>query len=129
RVGEAPAHASARLAIAKARAVAAIRPDAVVIGSDQTATLDGSGIIGKPGDHAGALAQLRAASGRTMRFHTAVCVVDPEQAEPLQAAVTTDVRFRRLTEREIERYLQRERPYDVAGSAKAEGLGIVLLEA
>lgn len=126
--GDAPAELARRLSVAKARAVAERRPDAVVIGSDQTATLDGVGIIGKPGEHRRAVAQLRAASGRTMLFHTGICVWRPGGAEPLIDCVTTRVVFRELGDDEIERYLERDRPYDCAGAAKSESLGIGLLE-
>ena len=125
--GESPAALALRLAVAKARAVAALRPDAVVIGSDQVADLDGEP-IGKPGDHARATAQLRRLSGQAVRFHTGVAVVHGaagfEQAETAIAAV----RFRQLNDAEIERYLLREQPYDCAGSARCEALGIALLE-
>lgn len=129
RAGESPQALSARLALEKARAVAHRRPHALVIGSDQCATLDGATVLGKPGDHEGALEQLRAASGRTMVFHTAVAAVREADAFCRQALVQTRVRFRRLDEAEIESYLRIEQPYDCAGSAKAEGLGIALLDA
>jgi septum formation protein len=128
RLGETPAAMARRLSVAKARAVARLRPDAVVIGSDQTASLDGVAVIGKPGDHAHAVAQLRAASGRTTTFHTGICVWRPDRTDPLVDCVTTRVTFRLLEEAEIERYLERERPYDCAGAAKSEALGISLLE-
>jgi septum formation protein len=118
-----------RLAQAKARAVAAQCPDAIVIGSDQAAALGGV-ILGKPGDIARAHAQLAAASGREMIFYTAVCVIDSRQAEPREFAAldTTRVLFRRLEHDEIASYLERERPLDCAGSFKAEALGIALFE-
>ncbi|MGN6527494.1 MAG: Maf family nucleotide pyrophosphatase [Burkholderiaceae bacterium] len=126
--GEAPAALAERLALAKARAVAARFPDAVVIGSDQVADVDGRA-IGKPGDHARATAQLREMSGRAIVFQTAVAVVRASTgfAELRRAPVTT--RFRTLTDAEIEFYLRAEQPYDCAGSAKSETLGIALLEA
>jgi septum formation protein len=124
--GEAPAQMSERLALAKARAVALDRPQAWVIGSDQVAELDGEA-IGKPGTHERAVAQLRRMSGRCVRFHTAVAVVRGlEGAFGLRRAVV-EVEFRVLREEEIETYLRLERPYDCAGSAKCEGLGICLL--
>ncbi len=125
--GEPPAALALRLALAKAHAVAAQRPQAVVIGSDQVADLDGQP-IGKPGTHERAQAQLRAMSGREVVFQTAVAVVrnDTGFARALLAPVR--VRFRALEEREIERYLRLEEPYDCAGSAKSEALGIALLE-
>jgi septum formation protein len=126
--GERPEQIARRLSLAKAGAVAALRPDALVIGSDQTATLDGIGTIGKPGTHERAVAQLRAASGRTLVFHTGLCLWRPD-GPPLLDCVDTHVRFRRLDDDEIERYLLAETPYDCAGSAKSEGLGATLLEA
>lgn len=128
RPGERPAEIAERLSLEKAAAVAARRPDALVIGSDQTATLDDTGLIGKPGAHDRAVEQLRAASGRTVTFHTGLCLWRPD-APPEVDRVVTRVRFRRLDDAEIERYLRAERPYDCAGSARAEGLGIALLEA
>lgn len=128
QAGEAPAALAARLALDKARAVARRRPEAVVIGSDQVADLDGTP-VGKPGSHADAVAQLHAMSGRTVRFHTAVAVVRPARRFEALETVDVDVVFRTLAEEEIEAYLRAEQPYDCAGSAKVEGLGIVLLEA
>jgi septum formation protein len=103
-------------------------PDAVVIGSDQVAELDGSA-LGKPGNHARAVQQLRSMRGHAVRFHTAVAVVRPSNGFLQQALVTVTVRFRRLSDPEIERYLLLEQPYDCAGSAKCETLGIVLADA
>ena len=126
--GEAPAALAQRLALAKARAVAELHPQAVVIGSDQVADLDGQ-TLGKPGSHERALEQLRLLSGRPAVFHTAVAVVrgDTRFEEVTLASVT--VRFRTLGAEEIERYLRLEEPYDCTGSARSEGLGIALLEA
>ncbi len=126
--GEAPAALAQRLALHKARAVAQRHPDALVIGSDQVAELDGQA-IGKPGTHERALAQLRAMSGRSVTFHTAVAVLRLAAGYEAQALVPVTVRVRPLTEVEIEHYLRTEQPYDCAGSAKAETLGIALLEA
>lgn len=128
RPGEAPAALAQRLAMAKAQAVATLAPDAVVVGSDQVADLDGQP-VGKPGDHARAVQQLRAMSGQRVVFQTAVAVVHAASgfAEGALAAVT--VRFRRLSDAEIEHYLRLDEPYDCAGSAKSETLGIALLEA
>jgi septum formation protein len=126
--GESPARIAARLAQAKAQAVSAQRPSAVVIGSDQVAELDGQP-IGKPGTHERAVAQLRSMSGRSVVFHTAVAVVCQESGFVGSALVPVTVRFRRLNDAEIERYLRLEEPYDCAGSAKSETLGIALLEA
>lgn len=126
--GEAPSDTARRLALAKARAVAAQQPGAVVIGSDQVAELDGQA-LGKPGSHERAAAQLRAMSGRQMHFHTAVAVLDAQGHCVGKALNTVRVRLRVLSEAEIEHYLRAEQPYDCAGSAKVEGLGITLLEA
>ncbi|WP_143895337.1 Maf family protein [Tepidimonas sediminis] len=126
--GEAPVALAQRLALAKAEAVARQRPQAIVIGSDQVADLDGVA-LGKPGTHARAVAQLRTMSGRTVRFHTALAVVCAASGFAAQELATVEVRFRALTDAEIERYLRAEQPYDCAGSAKSEGLGIALLEA
>lgn len=124
--GEAPEALALRLAAAKALAVAAQRPGAWVIGSDQVADFDG-GPLGKPGDRATAIAQLEAMSGRAVAFRTAVAVAaDGAVATALD---TTLVRFRRLDRDVIERYLDAERPFDCAGSFKSEGLGIALFDA
>jgi septum formation protein len=128
RPGEAPSALALRLAWAKARAVAATRPEAVVIGSDQVAELDGQP-IGKPGSHDRAVAQLQRLSGRQVAFHTAVAVVCQQTQYAQASMATVQVRFRQLTDAQIERYLQLEQPYDCAGSAKCETLGISLLEA
>jgi septum formation protein len=129
--GEAPEATALRLARAKAAAVAAGHPGAIVIGSDQVATLDGAQ-IGKPGDHARALAQLQTMRGRRVVFHTALCVWDGRVADPAKAAqlenVQVFVTFRDLPDAELDAYLRIEQPYDCAGSAKNEGLGIALLE-
>jgi septum formation protein len=125
--GEAPAALARRLALTKAQVVAAQHPGAVVIGADQVADLDGQA-IGKPGTHARAVAQLRLLSGRQAVFQTAVAVVrlDTHYQAVMLAPVT--VRFRALSDVEIERYLRLEQPYDCAGSAKCETLGITLLD-
>ena len=128
RLGELPADTARRLALAKAQAVAQLHPQAVVIGSDQVAELDG-GAIGKPGDHTRATAQLRAMRGREVVFHTAVAVVCLASGFEAEALVPVRVRVRPLDDAEIEHYLQTERPYDCAGSARSEALGIALLEA
>lgn len=126
--GEAPAALARRLALAKARAVAARYPEAAVIGSDQVADLDGEA-LGKPGCHDRAVEQLRRMRGRTVIFHTALAVVCAargfEQADLAPVRVT----FRSYGDDEIEAYLRAEQPYDCAGSARSEGLGIALLEA
>jgi len=126
--GEPPAALALRLALAKARAVAAAAPDAVVIGSDQVADLDGTP-VGKPGTHERATEQLRAMSGRTIVFQTAIAVVRLDTGFERAELVPVTVRFRRLDAFEIEQYLRLEQPYDCAGSAKCETLGIALLDA
>ena len=123
--GEAPAVLAQRLALAKAQAVARLHPQALVIGSDQVADLQGQ-CLGKPGDHDKAVAQLRAMRGREVIFQTAVALVAPGLV--LQELAQVRVRFRDLADQEIERYLRAEQPYDCAGSAKSEGLGIALLD-
>ena len=125
-VSEWPGPLAQRLALAKARAVAHLHPDAVVIGSDQVADLDGVA-VGKPGDHAGAVRQLRAMSARQVVFHTAVSVVSVARGFEASEMARVTVTFRALQDDEIERYLRAERPYDCAGSAKSEALGIALL--
>jgi len=127
--GEGPAELAGRLAKLKARAVAAHCGPAVVIGSDQTAELDGA-VLGKPGNIERAAAQLSAASGKAVVFHTAVCVIDARHGgmRELSAIDMTRAVFRQLGAAEITRYLERERPLDCAGSFKAEALGIALFE-
>ncbi len=128
---ELPEQTALRLAREKAQAVANIAPDALIIGSDQVATLDGEQ-IGKPGSHAKALEQLQRMRGRQVIFHSALCLFDGRQSQPelriqLQN-IQTFVRFRDLPDAELDAYLRIEQPYDVAGSAKNEGLGIAILE-
>jgi septum formation protein len=127
RPGESPRALACRLALAKARDVAAHCPQAVVIGSDQVADLDGEP-LGKPGDHERAVAQLRQMRGQTVIFQTAVAVVCLETGFEQADLAQVKVRFRQLNDAEIETYLRAETPYDCAGSAKSEGLGIALLE-
>lgn len=124
--GEAPQALARRLARTKAAAVASQSPCAWVIGSDQVAEFDGVP-LGKPGGRAPAIAQLQAMSGRSVRFHTAVCLC--RDGTRREAADLTLVRFRHLDAAEIDRYVDAERPFDCAGSFKAEGLGIALFEA
>ena len=126
--GEAPRALALRLALAKARDVAARHPQAVVIGSDQVADLAGQP-LGKPGTHERAVAQLRAMRGQTVVFQTALAVVCAASGFEHTDLAAVEVRFRALDDGEIERYLLAERPYDCAGSAKSEGLGIALLDA
>lgn len=125
--GEAPADLACRLALAKARAVAALHPSAVVIGSDQVADLDGQP-LGKPGTHERAVAQLRQMRGRSVVFQTAVAVACRDSGFEQVLLAPVRVQFRDLDDAEIEHYLRTEQPYDCAGSAKSEGLGIALLE-
>ena len=127
-LAEKPAALARRLATAKAQVISARAPDAVVIGSDQVADLDGI-CIGKPGNHARATAQLKSMSGRSVVFHTAVAVQASARGYARTEVVSVRVRFRSLTDAEIEHYLRLEQPYDCAGSAKCETLGIALLEA
>jgi septum formation protein len=127
--GETPSATALRLAHAKAAAVLAKSPGTIVIGSDQVATLDGAQ-IGKPGNHANALRQLQTMRGRRVVFHTALCVLDGRHSVPLVQLqdVQTIVTVRDLPDAELDAYLRIEQPYDCAGSAKNEGLGIAILE-
>ena len=126
--GESPAPLAQRLAMAKAQEVARRHPGAIVIGSDQVAECDGIA-IGKPGTHDRAVEQLRAMRGREVVFHTAVAVVHLAGGYARGLLAPVRVRFRNLSDDEIEHYLRAEQPYDCAGSAKCETLGIALLEA
>ena len=126
--GEQPAALACRLALAKAQAVACRFPEHVVIGSDQVADLHGQA-LGKPGTHDRAVAQLRQMSGQTVIFQTAVAVVCQQTGFCQQTLAPVKVIFRHLDDAEIESYLMAEQPYDCAGSAKSEGLGITLLSA
>jgi len=130
--GETPEATALRLADAKARAVAAALPPhagrTLVIGSDQVATFDGRQ-IGKPGTHERALAQLQAMRGREVWFHSALSLLDTATGRTDTVDVVTKVRFRSLSDAALDAYLRAEQPYDVAGSAKSEGLGIALLDA
>jgi len=128
RPHEAPRELALRLALAKARAVAARHPEAVVIGSDQVADLAGQP-LGKPGEHARAVQQLRQMRGQTVVFQTALAVVCLATGFEEVDLAPVRVKFRDLADEEIEHYLQIEKPYDCAGSAKSEGLGIALLDA
>jgi septum formation protein len=128
--GETAAELAQRLAIEKAAAIAANSPQALVIGSDQTLAIKGShstAILGKPGSHAKAVAQLEQLSGQNVEFATGLCVLSPGGSKQV-AVIPTTVTFRSLTRAEIERYLEREPAFDCAGSAKVEGLGISLME-
>ncbi|REF02506.1 Maf-like protein [Cupriavidus plantarum] len=133
---ETPEATALRLARRKAEAIAAQLPGAsgasgasgaLIIGSDQVCTLDGAQ-LGKPGDHARALAQLQRMRGRTVTFHSALCLLDGRTGDAQVADIQTRVTFRDLPDAELDAHLRLETPYDVAGSAKVEGLGIALLE-
>ncbi len=126
--GETPRDLALRLALAKANAVAALHPDAVVIGSDQVADLDGEP-LGKPGTHERATQQLQRMRGKSVIFQTAVAVVCQASGFEQVELSAVNVTFRDLSDFEIESYLRAETPYDCAGSAKSEGLGIALLQA
>lgn len=125
--GEAPATTAGRLALAKARAGKARYPCSLTIGSDQVAFCDGVR-LDKPGDHASAIQQLRHASGKSVSFITAIALVNSVSGGTQTKLIPTEVRYRDLSDGVIERYLQAEPAYDCAGSAKAEGLGISLVE-
>ena len=125
---ESPKDLALRLALAKARAVANKFPEAVVIGSDQVADLDGLP-LGKPGNHANAVKQLQRMRGKTVIFQTALSVICLATGFEQTDLAAVKVQFRDLTDEEIEPYLKAEKPYDCAGSAKSEGLGIALLSA
>lgn len=127
QAGESPRDLALRLALAKARAVAARHPGAVVIGSDQVADLSGEP-LGKPGIHERAVQQLQRMRGQTVVFQTALAVVCIETGFEQVDLAPVRVKFCDLSDAEIENYLQIEKPYDCAGSAKSEGLGIALLE-
>jgi 7-methyl-GTP pyrophosphatase len=124
--GEAPEDTALRLAAMKAQSVRALHRDALIIGSDQVATSAGK-LLGKPGDHATAARQLRSLSGKSAEFHTALALLDAASGSVQTEVVPCRVHFRQLDDARIEAYLRREQPYDCAGSAKAEGLGIALI--
>lgn len=126
--GEHPRATAERLAIEKARAVAGNFPDALIIGSDQVAAM-GDIRFGKPGTVERAVAQLKQMSGQTVVFHTALALLNTQTGDAQIDVVPTEVRFRTLSDDEIVRYVEKERPLDCAGSAKSEGLGITLLDA
>lgn len=123
---ETPQSMALRLSEAKARAIQPAFPNALIIGSDQVAILD-QRVFGKPGNHPRAVEQLQALRGRTVNFFTGLCMLNSATGTTQLRAVPTLVTFRNLTDDEIERYLQREQPYNCAGAAKSEGLGITLL--
>jgi len=125
--GETPAATAERLAEAKARAVAAQFPDSLIIGSDQVAHM-GEKRFGKPGSRDKAIAQLRAMSGKSVIFHTGLCLLNTASGRVHLRGIPTDVRFRELADEEILRYLDKEDALNCAGSARSEGLGIAMLE-
>jgi len=124
--GESPESMALRLSEAKARAAAQAYPDALIIGSDQVATVNGN-IYGKPGTHERAVKQLRELSGKTVNFFTGLCLLNARTGEAEVRGIPTLVTFRELTDSEIDNYLRREPAYNCAGSAKSEGLGIALM--
>jgi MAF protein len=127
RDGESPETLARRLSLEKAQAIARHNSDALIIGSDQVAVLDGA-LIGKPLNHDRARDQLLRASGRCVRFVTGLCLLDSDSQQSQVEAIDFRVHFRRLSADQVERYLKREQPYQCAGSFKAEGLGIALFE-
>jgi len=127
RDGERPQDLVERLAVAKAQAVAQMRPGSLVIGSDQVA-VQGGKIVGKPVTHERAVEQLREASGKVVTLYTGVALVNARTGRTQSDVIPFAVAFRRLTGEQIEAYLRKERPYNCAGSVKSEGLGIALLE-
>ena len=124
--GETPTATALRLSEAKARAVAARHPEALIIGSDQVACLDGQ-VFGKPGNHENAVKQLKAMRGRTVNFFTGLCLLNAKTGKAHLRGVPTLVTFRNLSDAAIESYLRKEQPYNCAGSAKSEGLGIAVI--
>ncbi len=124
--GETPEATALRLSEAKARAVSGDYPEALIIGSDQVACLDGQ-VFGKPGSHENAVRQLQAMRGRTVNFFTGLCLLNARTGQAHVRGVPTWVTFRELTDAQIDHYLRVESPYDCAGSAKSEGLGIALV--
>jgi len=127
RPGETPENLVERLAIGKAQKIAAQRPDALVIGSDQVAVYDGV-IVGKPHSHDNAVRQLRSASGKTVTLYTGLALVNAGTRRVQCEVIPYRVTFRALTDAQIESYLRKEQPYSCAGSVRSEGLGIALLE-
>lgn len=125
--GESPEQLVARLSEAKARAVASRFADALIIGSDQVAVVDGQ-ILSKPGVHEKAVAQLKRASGKRVSFLTGLCLLNTKSNRAQVDVVPFNVIFRQLSEAQIENYLRKEQPYNCAGSFKSEGLGIALFE-
>ena len=126
-VGESPAQTALRLSVMKAQAVAKQFPDALIIGSDQVLMLN-SEQLGKPGNYANAFAQLKKMQGNAMVFHTAITLLNSNTGKVQTRDVPTVVHIRKLSDAQIEAYLKKEEPYDCAGSAKSESLGIALME-
>ena len=124
--GEMPEATALRLSEEKARAVASRFPDSLIIGSDQVACLDGQ-IFGKPGNHENAVRQLQTMRGRSVNFFTGLCLLNARTGVAHIRGVPTLVTFRDLSDAEIENYLRKEQPYNCAGSAKSEGLGIAVI--
>jgi septum formation protein len=124
---EAPEDTALRLAEKKARSIAKDYPDALIIGCDQVASLHGQP-IGKPGNHQNAVNQLKQMSGQTVIFYSAICLLNSKHQKVQKAVIPYEVKFRSLSDSLINRYLKAEKPYDCAGSAKSEGLGIILIE-
>jgi septum formation protein len=124
--GETPDQTALRLAVAKAKAVASRHPDALIIGSDQVAVLEGVQ-LGKPHVHENAVRQLRMVRGKSVVFHTALCLYNSRTGNTQARVIPFTVHFRNLDDEQIERYLAKEQPYNCAGSAKSEGLGIALI--
>lgn len=127
RPGEMSESLVERLAVEKAQAVAATQPDALIVSSDQVGCIKNR-ILGKPATADNACRQLMLCSNSVVIFHTSLCLFDPAQSRPSLETVTTTVRFRKLTEDDIRRYVEREKPFDCAGSFRSETLGITLLE-
>ncbi len=127
KTGETPADLVTRLAESKAQAVGTSHPQALIIGSDQVATLDDH-VLGKPGTHQKAVEQLTLLSGRRVAFFTGLCVLNSDTDERQVCCEPYFVEFRKLTCEEIEHYLHKEQPYNCAGAFKSEGLGICLFE-
>ena len=127
RVGETPVDTAMRLALEKAQYIALTHPEAIIIGADQVATVDNVQ-LGKAGNHANALKQLQMMRGKTVLFHSALCVLDARTGQSDVRDVITRATLRDLSDEELSAYLHIEQPYDCAGSAKVEALGITLLE-
>jgi len=124
---EPPEAQALRLACAKAEAASAAYPDALIIGSDQVAVIDGA-VLGKPSTHAAAIRQLQSARGKSMLFLTALCLLNTRTSRKQRSVVPATVQMRNFNDMDIEHYLEKEQPYDCAGSAKIDGLGIALVK-